>query len=280
MIVFKNVTKQFFNGTYGLKEASFRVEAGELVMVTGPTGSGKTTLMRLLTKEYEPTEGEVVFNQTPLSEIRGHLLPQHRRQIGVVFQDYRLLPDYNVWENVALPLMIVGKSSEKIEQRVSDLLELVDIADKSELFPRELSGGEAQRVGIARALATAPPVIFADEPTGNLDQETAKSIIKLLQKINELKTTVLIATHDVVVMELLKDARHLNLDQGIVSDELGELDTTEPEKETSKKEKKPKTKKEEKAKDKKEDKTDKKKKVINLPKLKLSLFKKEKKASS
>lgn len=272
MIVFKNVTKQFFNGTYGLKEASFRVDAGELVMVTGPTGSGKTTLMRLLTKEYEPTEGEIIYNQTPLAEIRGHLLPQHRRQIGVVFQDYRLLSDYNVWENVALPLMIARKSSEKIERRVADLLELVGIADKSELFPRELSGGEAQRVGIARALATAPPVIFADEPTGNLDQDTARSIIKLLQKINELKTTVLIATHDVVVMELLKEARRLNLDQGEVSGELGKIDKIKREKKEDKK----------KAEKEAEKETKKEKKEIKLPKLNLGLFKKkqEKKEAS
>lgn len=214
MITFKNVSKQFFNQSYGLKDVSFTIDPGEIVLVTGPTGCGKTTLMRLLTKEYQPTSGQIIFNQAPLEEIQGNLLPQHRRQIGVVFQDYQLLPEYNAWENVALPLSIAGKKEEKIEERVSDLLQLVGLTDKAELFPRELSGGEAQRVGIARALATAPPVLFADEPTGNLDQDTALDIIKLLQKINELETTVLIATHDVVVMEALEEIRQLELKAG------------------------------------------------------------------
>ena len=292
MITFKNVSKQFFNQSYGLKDVSFTIEPGEIALVTGPTGSGKTTLMRLLTKEYQPTSGQIIFNQTPLEEIKGNLLPQHRRQIGIVFQDYQLLPEYNTWENVALPLSIAGKKEEKIEERVTDLLQLVGLTDKAELFPRELSGGEAQRVGIARALATAPPVLFADELTGNLDQDTALDIIQLLKKINQLETTVLIATHDVVVMEALKEIRKIELDDGklvagaqeIPRDEDGENeDENEDEKEEEEdgenedEEKKEEVEKEEVEKDEEKEKK-KEKKKIKLPKFKIGLKKKETKA--
>lgn len=237
MIVFSNVSKQFFNDTFGVKNMSFAIEPGELVMITGRTGSGKTTLMRLMTREYDPSEGEVYFESQPLSEMSSADIPLHRRRIGVVFQDYRLLPESNVWENVALPLMIAGKTDEEIEERVTDLLELVELSDKADLFPRELSGGEAQRVGIARALATAPPVIFADEPTGNLDKDTAKSIVKLLKKINELGTTVFLATHDLTVMDELKHARRIELNDGQIEKDSDEKPINVPAKTQEKQEK-------------------------------------------
>ncbi|MBU1967488.1 ATP-binding cassette domain-containing protein [Patescibacteria group bacterium] len=228
MIVFDKVSKKFFNDTFGVREVSFAIDEGELVLITGPTGSGKTTIMRLITKEYLPTEGQIIFNDIDLEKIKPSLLPKHRRKIGVIFQDYRLLPESNVWENVALPLFIVGKSQQKIEERVTDLLRLVHLENKADLFPRELSGGEAQRVGIARALATAPAVIFADEPTGNLDKDATRSIIRLLKKINELGTTVLLATHDVVVLNDLKDVRTIELNNGeLVSDSLAKKNLKE-----------------------------------------------------
>jgi cell division transport system ATP-binding protein len=163
-----------------------------------------------------PSAGEITFEDTRLSDISRSKIHLHRRKIGVVFQDYKLLSELNVWENIALALNIIGKSQEEIETRVTDLLRLVNITEKAFLFPSQLSGGEAQRVSIARALATGPSVIFADEPTGNLDPETSLSIAKLLKKINELGTTVLFATHDVSVLNALPNERHFHLDNGVL----------------------------------------------------------------
>lgn len=214
MIYFSSVTKQFGDHPPALDDVTFAIETGELAVVTGPSGSGKTSLMRLLTKEYPPTSGEITFLDVPLSEIRQSDVHHHRRKIGVVFQDYKLLHDLNVWENIALALSIIGAPNEEIESRVTDLLKLVNLVDKAFFFPNQLSGGEAQRVSIARALSTAPKMIFADEPTGNLDPDTSRSIIHLLQKINELGTTIIITTHDPVVLDTLGKVRHLKLDQG------------------------------------------------------------------
>ena len=214
MIIFSSVTKTFGNGTTALDNISLRVEPGELVVITGPSGSGKTTLMRLLIREYDTTSGEISFYDLSLKKIKNKQIPHHRRQIGVVFQDYKLLPDLNVWENIALPLNIVGRKQSEIESRVTDLLKLIGLEDNAWLFPAQLSGGEAQRVSIARALATGPDVIFADEPTGNLDKDTSLAITKLLTKINELGTTVLIATHDTSVLNALEKSRQIHLDKG------------------------------------------------------------------
>lgn len=214
MIVFKQVTKSFGDEDFAVRDLSFEVTPGELVFITGSSGSGKTTLMRLLTKEYSPTEGEIFFENKPLSHIKPSQVHHHRRKIGVVFQDYRLLPELNVWENVALPLFVVGKPQHEVETRVTDLLNLVNLAHKADLFPSQLSGGEAQRISIARALAIGPEIIFADEPTGNLDQETARHIASLLVKINELGTTVLFATHDRRFLEHHPQHRHLHLENG------------------------------------------------------------------
>jgi len=221
MIVFSSVTKEFPDGTVALKDISFNIDEGELVLITGQSGSGKTTLMRLLIREYVPTEGNIEFLEENLSEIRSSQIPHHRRKIGVAFQDYKLLPDLNVWENIALPLYIAGTKEPEIEERVTDLLKLTSLTDKALMFPVQLSGGEAQRVSIARALATGPKIIFADEPTGNLDPQNSLSIIKLLQKINELGTTVLLATHDAIVLKSLEDIRKIILKEGELTEDTG-----------------------------------------------------------
>lgn len=207
MIKFQNVTQRFADGTIALKDLSFTVEDGELVLITGPSGSGKTTVLNLLIKEYQPIAGEVFFDDQPLSKVKPNQLPLHRRKIGAVFQDYKLIEELNVWENIALPLFIQKENLEDIEERVTDLLTLVELTDKALMFPKQLSGGEAQRISIARALATGPNVIFADEPTGNLDDRTSKHILDLLKKINQLGTTLIIATHDPIIIKETKSKR-------------------------------------------------------------------------
>jgi cell division transport system ATP-binding protein len=219
MIVFSSVSKQFLPDSYALKDISFEIDHGELILLTGPSGSGKTTVMKLLTKEYNPTQGDILFHKSSLNDIKNSRLHEHRRKIGVVFQDYKLIPELNIWENIALPLSIIGKQESEIEERVTDLLELVSLSDKAFHFPKQLSGGEAQRISIARALSTAPAIVFADEPTGNLDKANSLLIAKLLSKINELGTTVLFSTHDHDVIDLFKKHRHIILNNGeLVSD--------------------------------------------------------------
>jgi cell division transport system ATP-binding protein len=170
--------------------------------------------MRLLLKEYDYTDGEIFFHDVALSEIKQRHVHLHRRKIGMVFQDYKLIPEMNIWENIALPLSVTGKPMEEIERRVTDLLNLIKLPEKALQFPSQLSGGEAQRVGIARALAVGPEVVIADEPTGNLDPETAQSIARLLKKINELGTTVVIATHDRTILSSYPETRTLTLVKG------------------------------------------------------------------
>jgi len=212
MIRFKHVTKVFPDGTIAFENLSFDIDDGELALITGPSGSGKTTVMRLLIREYQPNQGEVEFDGKSLTTIKANYIPRLRRKIGVVFQDYKLIEELNVWENIALPLFIKKEKQANIEERITDLLKLVELTDKALMFPRQLSGGEAQRISIARALATGPKVIFADEPTGNLDKKASLHIIKLLKKINELGTTLLIATHDQMIMNEL-DVKKIDLEK-------------------------------------------------------------------
>ncbi len=219
MLKFIQVSKQYLDDKPALENVSFEIDKGELVLITGPSGSGKTTILRLLTKELEPSGGEIFFGDQDLGKLKRSKVPYHRRKIGAVFQDYKLLPELNVWENIALALSILGHPDGEIEEKVTDLLKLVGLADKAYLFPHQLSGGEAQRISIARALSTAPQIIFADEPTGNLDAENSLIVAKLLKKINELGTTVIVTTHDPVVIKHLSFAHKMTIVNGTLTDE-------------------------------------------------------------
>lgn len=216
MIIFDKTTKFNADNRPILEDISLQINPGEFVLLTGHSGAGKTTLMRLLIREYTPDKGEVSFFEQPLSKLARRHLPKHRRRIGVIFQDYKLLPELTVWENLALPLQIIGQRSAEIQSRIDDLLELVELPHLAWHFPSQLSGGEAQRMSIARALAVGPDVIFADEPTGNLDAETSAGIAKLLQKINELGTTTIFATHDTDLIKHFAKKRHVILEKGKV----------------------------------------------------------------
>ncbi|MBU1033599.1 ATP-binding cassette domain-containing protein [Patescibacteria group bacterium] len=213
MIVFSSVSKSFADKQTAIVDLNLEINEGDLLVITGPSGAGKTTLMKLLIREYLPTSGEITFENTPLSQLKNSEIPALRRKIGVVFQDYKLIEEMNVWENIALPLYISNKKDEEIESRVTDLLNLIGLADKALQFPRQLSGGEAQRVSIARALSVGPKIIFADEPTGNLDSEATIKITRLLKKINELGTTLLFATHDQLVLDELGKGKIIHLDK-------------------------------------------------------------------
>ncbi len=230
MILFRTVSKQFGQDSPVLQDLSFQVEKGEFVFLTGPSGSGKTTILRLLTREYTPDSGEIELDGKPLSEVKKNKVHLHRRTIGVVFQDYRLLSEYNIWENIALPLYIAGKPQKEIEERVTHLLELVNLTQKAFLFPPQLSGGESQRISIARALSTAPSIILADEPTGNLDKENSQMILKLLMTINAHGTTVLFATHDTNILSSTPH-RQVHLDKGRIlkdSKKVGPIEKISP----------------------------------------------------
>ncbi len=212
MIVFKNVTKRFGDST-ALESVSFSIAPGEFVVITGKSGAGKTTLGRLLIRDTLPTEGEITVGEFDLVSMKSKEIPILRRQIGVVFQDFRLLNDRTAAENIALSMEILNKPRAVIEATVNELLSIISLSDKARRFPSELSGGEAQRVVIARAMATEPAVIFADEPTGNLDTQTGWQIIELLQKINQSGTAVILATHNKDHVEQLK-SRIISLDDG------------------------------------------------------------------
>jgi cell division transport system ATP-binding protein len=220
MIKFSTVTKSYPTGQVALEDVSFVIEPGEFVFLTGESGAGKTTVMRLLTRETVPTQGEIEFMGASLGKLKSSEIPKHRREVAVVFQDYKLLPDRTIAENIALPLEIAGKKLSEIGSRVTDLLKLVGLEGREAYFPVQLSGGEAQRVGIARALALGPRVIFADEPTGNLDHDHAMSVAKLLDTIHQLGTTIIMATHNLDIVKALKK-REIHLHQGKVIKDTG-----------------------------------------------------------
>ena len=210
MITLENVSKAYTAGIPALNDVSLHIDSGEFVFIVGDSGSGKSTLIKLLLKELEPTEGNIIINGKPLNDIGRRQIPRFRRNIGVVFQDFRLLKDRNVYENVAFAQM---------KRRVPMMLSMVGLAAKYKSYPRQLSGGEQQRVAIARALVNEPKILLADEPTGNLDNRNAWEIMKLLDEINQKGTTVLVVTHNQEIVKEMKK-RVITMKKGVVvSDE-------------------------------------------------------------
>ena len=219
MVELDHVTKVYDGGSVGLERVSMRIGRGEFVFLVGPTGCGKSTCIRLLQKEIEPTRGEVRIAGRALREIPRSRLPYLRRNIGVVFQDYKLLPNRTVYDNVAYSLQVIGESRQQIRRKVPDILRLVGLSTKLHNYPDELSGGEQQRVSIARAFVNHPPLLLADEPTGNLDPETSIGIMQLIYRINRTGTTVIVATHDREMVDKMR-RRVIELRDGrIVRDE-------------------------------------------------------------
>lgn len=195
MIKLINITKQYTENTVALSNINLTINKGEFVFVVGPSGSGKSTFIKLLLKEIEPTIGKIMINNTDITNLSQRKIPMLRRRLGVVFQDFRLLEDKTVYENVAFAMEVINASPKEIRRQVPKILGMVGISDKAKKFPRQLSGGEQQRVSIARAIVNNPSLLIADEPTGNLDPETAWEIMRLLRQINRRGTTVLMATH-------------------------------------------------------------------------------------
>src|ERR1700754_1157992 len=221
VIEFDGVSKRYDATDAGLEAATFSVQRGEFVFLVGSTGSGKSTLMKLLIKEIEPTAGTIRVAGRDLAEITRKKVPYYRRNIGTVFQDFKLLPDRTVHDNVAYALQVTGQSRKEIRAKVPDILRLTGLATKLHSYPDQLSGGEQQRVAVARAFVNHPPLLLADEPTGNLDPETSVGIMQLLYRINRTGTTVLVATHDATMVDRMR-RRVLELERGsIVRDEHG-----------------------------------------------------------
>ena len=204
MIEFKNISKLYNNNVKALSDVSINIESGEFVFLVGPSVAGKSTFIKMILKEVEPTSGKVVVNNTDLSKLARNDVPYFRRTIGMVFQDFRLIPNLNVYENVAFAMKVVEATPKEIRRRVPMVLSLVGLSHKYKMFPNELSGGEQQRVSLARAIVNNPSLLIADEPTGNLDPETAKEIMDLLDDINKAGTTILMATHAKDIVDTMK----------------------------------------------------------------------------
>jgi cell division transport system ATP-binding protein len=219
IIEFRGVSKHYGPGDVGLDQATFSIERGAFVFLVGSTGSGKSTVMRLLIKELEPTGGTIRVAGHDLHDIKRKRIPYYRRNVGVVFQDFKLLPSRTVYENVAYALQVTGGTRKDIREKVPDILRLTGLSTKLHNYPDQLSGGEQQRVSIARAFVNHPPLLLADEPTGNLDPETSIDIMRLIYRINKTGTTVLVATHDQAMVDKMR-RRVLELSHGrIVRDE-------------------------------------------------------------
>ncbi len=220
MIRFENVSKTYKNGTPALRNVTLDIEKGEFVFLVGASGSGKTTFLRLLLREEAPDAGRILEAGRDIGELPKWRVPYLRRNIGCVFQDFRLLPNKSVFENVAFALEVIGRPRSTVESQVPQILELVGLADKAKNLPAELSGGEQQRVAVARAFVNRPLILLADEPTGNLDPANSESIMALLERINRTGTTVVMATHDKALVDRMR-RRVVELDRGeIVRDQV------------------------------------------------------------
>ncbi|WP_304422774.1 cell division ATP-binding protein FtsE [Faecalibaculum rodentium] len=216
MIELKDASKAYPNGVHALNHIDLRIDPGEFVYVIGPTGSGKSTLIKLLNGEEVADSGTVTVNGTNVGALKHRKVPKYRRNIGCIFQDYRLLPRLTVYENIAFALEVTGTPSKQIRQRVREVLELVDLKDKERAYPDDLSGGQQQRVTIGRAIANRPSILIADEPTGNLDPNMSLEIIELLEKINQTQgTTIVMVTHDRELVDRFRK-RTIMLDKGYI----------------------------------------------------------------
>ncbi len=215
MIILEDVNKSFSTGSPALNNVSLHIEKGEFVFIVGDSGSGKSTLIKLLLRELTPTSGRIMVNHTDVVKLKHRSIPRYRRGIGVVFQDFRLLKDRNVYENVAFAQRVISVPAREIRRNVPSVLSLVGLAEKYKSRPRELSGGEQQRVALARAIINKPPILLADEPTGNLDPKNTWEIMKLLEQINKNGTTVLVVTHNrEIVNEMRK--RVITMKKGVI----------------------------------------------------------------
>lgn len=215
MIRLESVSKEYTPGVPAINNISLHIEEGEFVFIVGDSGSGKSTLIKLLLKELEPTEGTIWINGRNLSAVHRKQIPKYRRNLGVVFQDFRLLTDRNIYENIAFAQRVVSAPTRAIKRRVPMMLSMVGLAPKYRSFPKQLSGGEQQRVAIARALVNEPKILLADEPTGNLDNRNAWEIMKLLDDINKKGTTVLVVTHNLEIVKTMKK-RVITVRNGII----------------------------------------------------------------
>ena len=226
MIEISNVCKTYETGNKALRNVSITIGDGEFVFIMGRSGSGKSTLMKLLLKEVEPTSGKIVVNDMNLGKMPRHYVPKYRRRLGMVFLDFRLLSDRTVYENVAFAQRVIGVSTRRIKESVPAMLQMVGLSAKYKMFPQQLSGGEQQRVAIARALINRPEVLLADEPTGNLDSQNADEIMRLLEEINRMGTTVVVVTHSEEIVGRMHK-RVITMERGcVISDEIrgGESD--------------------------------------------------------
>jgi len=219
VIKFVNVNKEYDNGSKALSNININIEKGEFVFIVGPSGAGKSTLIKLLLKEVEPTSGKLILNNLDITKVKNRRIPYIRRNIGVIFQDFRLLPNKTVYENVAFAMEIIGASSKDMRRHVPMILSMVGLSNKAYNYPNQLSGGEHQRVSIARSIVNNPSVLIADEPTGNLDPDTAWDIMKLIKDINRRGTTVMMVTHAKDIVNIMQK-RVIALEKGqVVRDE-------------------------------------------------------------